>query len=433
MHTLSKLRELFPDGSNGEFGFPNDLNIIVERGRGAHVWDANGRRYVDCSLAFGAVLLGHADEDVNSAVVRAAAAGDNFGLVSTEMLLLAERLVSIIPCAEKVRFCTSGTEAMMYSIRLARAATGRPLIVKFEGAYHGATDIGCASLVPDPTSNAPAVTRLDRGGSPGLEAELLVAPFNDKVFIELLMAERGDEVAAIVVEPLHRCIPPAPGFLETLRALCDHHSTVLIFDEVVTGFRLALGGAQEYFGVTPDLAGYGKALGNGYPIGAVVGKSELMDLLGENRLGRDDYVWSVSTGGGCTIAAGAANIAIRRYSEAGFHSRLFAVSDELRTLIDDRFGSIGVDAQVLGVGPLLQIVLSSHPIRNSRDMAHPLAAAEQQLMIEAVRGGVLVNPLGTKIYLSAAHSDDDIEFVADTIADAWTSTGLGARTSKLHG
>ena len=264
-----------PGGSNGEYGIPEGDAPVIDRGAGCRVWDTAGREYLDMTMAWGAALVGHANPKVLEAANAAAARGANFAAVTRPMVELAERIADISPCVERIRFVASGTEATMLCLRTARAATGRPKILKFEGAYHGQHPEGIASLVgndpPEWPQSDPSGT-----GAPWVERDVLVAPYNDLAATEQILDDHGADLAAVIVEPLHRCIPPVDGFLQGLRDAVSRQGIVLVFDEVVTGFRLALGGAQEYYGVSPDLVAYGKVLGGGFPIGAYGGRAEIM-------------------------------------------------------------------------------------------------------------------------------------------------------------
>ena len=420
MSRLARIsHDIFPNGSNGEFNLAREDAAVIVKGQGCTLWDTRNKEYIDCSLAFGSVLLGHANAMIGQAITKTLSYGENFGGLNLELIRLGERLIKISRAAHKLRFCASGTEAMMYCMRLARAWTRRPLLVKFEGAYHGATDIGCASLTVGDAKSLPAPRRLDAGSSHVLDSELLVAPFNDADFVDDLFKLNKGRIAGILVEPLHRCIPPAPGFFQALRNIADQNNALLIFDEVVTGFRLALGGAQEVFNVVPDLVGYGKALGNGYPIAVVAGRGEIIDFLGEDRFGTDEYVWSVSTGGGNIICAAAANAALDQYQAPGFYEGLNNISKTLADGFQSIFARYGVPAQVLGYGPLLQIVLHDRQVRCSADLFHDKASLEHALMVELYRTGVYVNPMGTKIYLSAVHGVAECDVIIDKTDSAF--------------
>ncbi|MDE2914686.1 MAG: aminotransferase class III-fold pyridoxal phosphate-dependent enzyme [Paracoccaceae bacterium] len=282
--------QVFPAGSNGEFNLPRELCTVISRGEGCEVVDTNGSAFLDFSMGWGSVLVGHARPEVAEAVVRQSELGANFACVNENSLALAEEICRLSPACERLRFCASGTEATMYCQRLARAATGRRMILKFEGAYHGANEIGVTSLFPHRLLDFPRPDPSSAGIPPGVADDILVAPYNDGALATRFVAEHADELAAVIVEPLQRCTPPKEGFLESLRSTCTEHDVLLIFDEVVTGFRLAYGGAQEYYGVIPDLVAYGKALGGGYPIGAFGGWADVMDQVREDRLGTPEYV-----------------------------------------------------------------------------------------------------------------------------------------------
>lgn len=253
--------------------------MVIARGRGATIEDVDGHRYLDFVCSWGPLILGHASEPVVAAVERQLHQGTSFGAPTEGELALANRVASAIPCVEQLRLVSSGTEATMSALRLARAATGRDRVVKFEGCYHGHVD----GLLVRAGSGALTLGTPDSPGIPTGMAELtLVLPYNDAPAIGRLLRERGDEIAAVVVEPVAGnmgVVPPAPGFLETLREETTRAGTLLIFDEVITGFRIARGGAQERYGIVPDLCCLGKILGGGMPLGAFGGRRDLMQRL----------------------------------------------------------------------------------------------------------------------------------------------------------
>lgn len=417
---------VFPGGSNGEFGFPPRLTPVIRDGSGCTVRDGEGREYLDLTMGWGSVLLGHGHPGVTAAVVRQAPLGANFAHVNTASLAVAERLVASCPACERVRFCASGTEATMHCIRLARAARGRAGVLKFEGAYHGSHDLGTTSLFGRRLPPFPEPEPLGRGMPAGESRAVLVAPFNDPVKAAALISGHAADLAAVIVEPLHRCLPPEPGFLEAVREACDRTGVLLIFDEVVTGFRLARGGAQERYGVVPDLVAYGKALGGGYPIGAYGGRADLMDLVAEARIGGDDYVWTASTLGGNPISCAAALAVLDAVSEPGFYQRLHALGDYLRRGMRGVLATLGVEATVIGDGPLAQVVFRAGPVRSSRELWQGDSAAGRRLMLALFERGVFLNPMGTKLYLSAAHDeaacDRFLELFREALPDA-TPTG----------
>jgi len=231
--------KVFPGGSLGEYNLPRELSIVLSCGEGSRVYDAAGREFIDFTMGWGSVILGHANSKIVEAVVSQARQGSNFSYVSAPALQLAEELVRAVPCAEKVRFCASGTEATMYAVRFARAFKKRDKIVKFEGAYHGGNEFGAISLFPQKLVDFPTLNPTSAGITSGVCREVLIAPYNDLETTYRIIAEYASEIAAVIVEPLHRCTLPEPGFLEGLRKLTLEHGILLIFDECVTGFRLA--------------------------------------------------------------------------------------------------------------------------------------------------------------------------------------------------
>ena len=285
----------------------------------------------------------------------------------------------------------------MYCLRLARAFTGKPAVLKFEGAYHGAHDVGVVSLFPSTPPPFPQATATSAGLAPHTLEETLVAPFNhlDKTR-EIVLAAR-DRLAAIIIEPFHRCLSPEPGFLPGLRKLCDEAGVLLVFDEVVTGFRLA----------------YGKALGGGYPIGAFGGRRELMQQVREDRIGQPGYVWTASTLGGNPISCAAARAALEILSRPGTYERLHRLGRLLREGMQSALTKHGYEAQVIGDGPLAQFVLSPDVPRDYRSTRHRDAALARRLMLQLFAEGIFLNPMGTKLYLSIAHDEQLCEIFID--------------------
>ncbi len=416
--TAERALAVFPAGiSNGEFGLPDDGIVVMARGEGCRLWDGGGKEYLDFSMGWGSVLVGHARPEVVAAVREQAGRGSNFAYLNEHALALAEEIARLSPAAERLRFCASGTEATMYCQRLARGFTGRPKILKFEGAYHGANEAGVTSLFPTRLPDFPE-PELTSAGTPDAKHNLLVAPFNDLETTEALIAEHAGSLAGVIVEPLQRCTPPLPGFLQGLRAACAKHGVLLIYDEVVTGFRLAYGGAQEYYGVVPDLVAYGKALGGGYPIGAFGGRADVMEMVNEHRIGRPDYVWMASTLGGNPVSCAAANAALAVFRGAGVYSGLHALGAGFRESIAAVLAGRGLTAQVIGDGPLAQIVFSAEPIRDYRSGFRSDRALGRRLMLALFERGVFLNPMGTKLYLSLAHDEAVCAAFCDRLDDA---------------
>ncbi|QCP52920.1 aspartate aminotransferase family protein [Trinickia violacea] len=414
----SRALQVFPGGiANGEFGWPPERLIAIHRGHGARLWDTAGREYLDFSMGWGSALVGHARPEVVEAVQRQAALGSNFAHLNEPCLLLAEEIRRVSPAAKQLRFCASGTEATMYCQRLARAATERPKILKFEGAYHGANEAGVTSLFPTKQLPFPQPEHTS-AGTPSVDRELLVAPYNDLGVTELIVSQHGHELAAVVMEPLQRCTPPEPGFLAGVRRICDEAHVLLIFDEVVTGFRLAYGGAQEYYGVVPDLVAYGKALGGGYPIGAFGGRPELMDHVNEQHIGSPGYVWMASTLGGNPVSSAAGNAALAVLRTPDTYAALHALGERFRASLRDVLKQCDVAGQVIGDGPLAQIVFTSGTVNDFRTSARGDKQMARKMMLGLFERGIFLNPMGTKFYLSIAHDESICDMFCNRLEDA---------------
>lgn len=393
----------FPAGiANGEYGLPPEALVAIARGEGARLWDTEGREYIDFSMGWGSVLVGHANPVVAEAVRLQTRRGANFAYLNEPVLALAEEIQRISPAAERLRFCASGTEATMYCQRVARAFMGRPKILKFEGAYHGANEAGVTSLFPSRNLPFPQPEHTS-AGTPSVDAELLVAPYNDLATTRAIVMAHRDELAGIIMEPFQRCTPPEPGFLEGVRALCDEAGILLIFDEVVTGFRLAYGGAQAYYGVTPDLVAYGKALGGGYPIGAFGGRAEVMELVSEHHIGHPHYVWMASTLGGNPVSATAANAALAVLRQPGTYEHLHTLGETFRQGLRQLLARRRITGRVIGDGPLAQIVFTGQKVNDYRSTATGDKVKARRMMLGLFERGVFINPMGTKLYLSVAH------------------------------
>lgn len=414
----------FPAGSNGEFNLPADLVRVIAQGRGCRLRDADGRDMLDFSMGWGSVLPGHAAPEIVRAVAARAPLGTNFSTVNTESLALAEELLRIQPDASRrLRFCASGTEATMHALRLARAFTGRPLVLKFEGAYHGSNDEGVTSLFPSGRTPFPA----PEPSSAGVDASATrVAPYNDADTAATIIRAHARDLACVIVEPLHRCLPPRPGFLAALRDACDRAGVLLVFDEVVTGFRLAYEGAQGYYRVPADIVAYGKALGGGLPIGAYVARADIIDRVREDIAGTPEYVWTASTLGGNPVSCAGANAALTLYRQPGVYPRLHAMGEALREGMRRALRDAGRTGKVIGDGPLAQIVFTDAEVYDYRTTIAGDRARSRAMMLGLFRENVFVNPMGTKLYLSLAH--DAAGGDADAIPEFLTRLARVLRT-----
>ncbi len=383
--------------------------LFLDHGLGAYVVDVDGQRYLDCALAWGPLILGHCHPAINAAVRSQLDRGHMFGAQHQLEGAVAERLTAAIPCADLVTFSNSGTEAMQVAARLARAATGRSLIVKFEGHYHGWSDsllvsyhAGLAAMGPIEHPNRVLGTA---GQSVAILDEILVLPWNDVRALEEALAQHGPKVAAVVMEPIlynSGVIAPEPGYLETARTLTRQCGALLIFDEVITGFRVALGGAQELYGVIPDLAVYAKAVAAGFPLSVIAGRRDVMELIA------DGTVAHSGTYNGNPISLAAAGAALDELSKPGIYPQLTALGRSLAEGARALIARHDVPAIVHQCGPVMQILFTTQAtVRNYRDMAGCDGALNAKLARELRMQGVLILPDG-RWYLSTVHTEDDV-------------------------
>jgi glutamate-1-semialdehyde 2,1-aminomutase len=413
---LARADRVLSGGALNQLALPGGERRVIARGSGARVWDTDGREYIDHVLGSGPLILGHAHPAVVEAVRRQLERGSTFYSLNEPAIALAERIVERSPCAELVQFCNSGAEATFFAMRVARAATGRDAVLKFEGGFHGSSDYALMSLFPTGVPQYPRPEPTS-GGIPGaLVDEVLVSPFNDADAAGAIVERHADRLAAIIVEPVQRVIEPLPGFLPALRELASRHGIVLIFDEVVTGFRIAPGGAQQRYGVIPDLAAYGKIIGGGHPLAAVAGRADLMRLVDHRLRGRPDYVYVSGTLNGNPTAATAGLATLDVLDRPGSYDRLEAVGERMRSGLRGVFAAAGVPAQVLGVGPLFQVALSGEEIRDYRALRRADAVRLRRLAHRVLESGVYLT--AEKGYLSLAHTDEDVDRVVAAFAEA---------------
>jgi len=283
---------VLPGAGLGSYALAKEIRLIYSHGRGSRLWDVDGREYIDYVGGAGALILGHSHPAVVEASQAQMARGAHmFGSLNDMAIMLAERLVNDIPCAEKIAYATTGSEATAYAMRLARAFTGRDKILKFEGAYHGNHDYAMVSTFPKETAYYPEGVADSYGQPAATTSTMLVAPYNDLEAVERIVSEHGKDIAAIIAEGVQRIIPAKPEFLHGLQKICHRNDIVFILDEVVTGFRLGYGGAQNWYDVKPDLATYGKVVGGGGPLSCIAGRAEIIDQCDPNKKGRDKYTY----------------------------------------------------------------------------------------------------------------------------------------------
>ncbi|HUY97664.1 MAG TPA: aspartate aminotransferase family protein [Verrucomicrobiae bacterium] len=396
---------------------------FIARGTGSHVEDVDGHDYVDYLLGLGPMLLGHRPPTVTAAVTRAVSEmGTVFGLPHELEAAAADRVARAVPSIELVRFASSGSEAVGAAVRLARTVTGRPLILRFEGMYHGWFDTVYWSNHPDlqlaGPADSPRPVAAGRGMPAALADTLLIAGWNDGDTIDRVMARHGDQVAAIITEPVMLntgCILPEPGYLQHLREITRAHGSLLIFDEVITGFRVALGGAQELFGVTPDLTTLAKGLGGGFPVSALGGSREVMEWIADGRYSHS------GTYNSNVIACAAVVAAIDELSRPGTYEQLRARGLRLMAGLRTAAAAAGVAVQVQGLGPVFQVWFSPVPIHDYREAArHADGERFHRWWRAMVEQGILLHPSQEENwFVSTAHSDADIDRTLDAAAAAF--------------
>ncbi|MBV8144776.1 MAG: glutamate-1-semialdehyde 2,1-aminomutase [Gammaproteobacteria bacterium] len=409
--------ELIPAGVNStaraRFSGWDPYPLFVERGSGAHLFDVDGNRYIDYLLGLGPMLLGHRPPRVTAAVVHAISErGTVFALPTADEMQLAQQIVAAVPSIEQVRLCNTGTEAVIYALRLARTFTGRQKIVRFEGMYHGFGDGVYWSKHPPLDEAGPDERPRPVPQGPGLPAaiaqQLIILPWNDLPALRAAIEREGADIAAVLTEPVMcntGCILPLSGYLEAMRELTAAHGIVLIYDEVITGFRLSLAGAQGVYGIRPDLSVFAKGLGGGFPVAALGGRRDIMQLAA------DGTVSIAGTYTANTIAVAAALAALEELRAPGIYDRLYRVCERLYAGLDRQFRDAGIAAQVVGMGPVMQVWFTEHPIRNYRDaMRHASHTLFRRWWEGMLERGVLFHPHAFEnLFVSFAHSEADID------------------------
>ena len=392
--------------------------LFLKHAEGAYVTDEDGKRYVDYVGSWGPMILGHSHPEVLDSVRRQLQHGLSYGAPTAMETEMAELVCSMVPSMEMVRMVSSGTEATMSAIRLARGYTGRDSIIKFEGCYHGHSD----SLLVKAGSGA-----LTQGvpSSAGVPADFakhtLTLTYNDLAEVEATLAEKGEQIACIIVEPVAgnmNCVPPAPGFLEGLRSLCDKHGVVLIFDEVMTGFRVALGGAQAHYGVTPDLSTFGKIIGGGMPVGCFGGKRAIMECIAP--LGP---VYQAGTLSGNPLAMAAGLTTLKLISRPGFHAELTDYTSRMLQGLQDRADAAGIPFVTTQVGGMFGLYFSgADSIVTFDDVMQSDAERFKQFFHAMLDGGVYLAPSAYEAgFTSIAHGDKELQLTLDAAERAFAN------------
>ncbi len=392
--------------------------LAFKRAQGSRIWDADGKEYVDYHAAFGPIILGHAHPTVNARVTETIQELDVVGVGTTELeAQLAQKLVQYIPSAEKVLFCNSGSEATYSALRLARAVTGRNKIVKFQGCYHGWHDAVLMN-VATPAELMGTKQPLSAGMSPEAVENTLVLRFNDLAEVDRTVAVLGDEIAAIILEPIPHNIGnvmPTLEFLEGLRRICTERSIVLVFDEVVTGFRHALGGYQSIVGVTPDVTTVAKAMANGFPIAAVCGRADLMDRFNTHEGGD---VFFAGTFNAHPLSTAAALATIEALEDGSVYQHIYSLGDRARRGFADVMETLGITSEVTGFGSVFVTYFMEGPVRDYDDLLRndaELDVAFRQGMVD--RGFFLLPTALKRGHISASHTAEDVDRTVQAAED----------------
>ncbi len=404
-------------------------SIFVSRAKGSHLWDVDGNEYIDYRMGFGPVILGHSDPRIHEAVHRVDENGLIFALSHELEIEVAKKVASMVPCAERVRFCNSGTEATMHAIRVARAFTKREKVVKFEGMYHGAHDYLLFSTDP-PFDHLAGRVRpyVQSAGIPkAIEKLCLVERWNDFDRIERLLTRHGDEIAAVITEPIMgncAAIPPRDGYLRHVRQLCLEHGVVLIFDEVKTGFRVGPGGAQGRYGVTPDMATFAKSLGNGYPVACFAGKREIMDLIGPSKVAHG------GTYSGNPVSLAAANATLDVLRDGAVYRKLETFGTRLVRGLREESQDAKMDVLVNGVPEMFQILFTEQEeVYEYRDLARCDLERYAALHVELMNHGVMIDEDNMECFFSCeAHGQEDL----DATLAAFRGALADIRAGNLH-
>lgn len=397
-------------------------HLIWKKAEGAYIYDADGNKYIDYQAAFGPFVLGHNHPYVNNRVIEALQQTDLYGTGTTDLEIeLSKKITTHVPSAEQVLFCNSGSEATYHAIRLSRAVTGRRKLIKFQGCYHGWHDYVARNML----SEWHKIGTRDPGSAGMMDEAIdntLVCTFNDLDDVEATLKNNQGEVAALIVEPIPHnigCIMPQPGFLEGLRKLCTEHGTLLIFDEVITGFRHNIGGYQKVAGVTPDLTTMGKAMANGFPIAAVAGKKVYMERFNTNPGGD---VWFAGTYNGHAVGTAASIATIELMEKEPVHEHIFRLGERMRSGLRDIQSRLGMETFVAGFGSVFTTYFMNFEPKNYTDLQHNDAefyVAYRQKLLER---GIFKLPMNIKRnHISYSHTDEHIDHTLNVIDDVLTS------------
>jgi len=393
-------------------------HLIFKKGEGAYIYDADGNKYIDYQGAFGPYILGHNHPYVNNKVIEALSRTDLYGTGTTDLEIeLSQKIVKHVPSADQVLFCNSGSEATYHAIRLSRAVTKRYKLIKFQGCYHGWHDYVARNML----SSWDMIGKRDPGSAGMMEEAIdntLICTFNDLEDVENTFKANDGEVAALIVEPIPHnigCIMPQPGFLEGLRKLCDQYGALLIFDEVITGFRHDIGGYQKVAGVTPDLTTMGKAMANGFPIAAVAGKLEYMQRF-NTRPGGD--VWFAGTYNGHAVGTAASIATLEMMENEPVHEHVFRLGDKMRAGLRDIMNRLDIEAYVAGFGSVFTTYFMGFEPKNYSDLQHNDAEFYVNYRRALMEKGIFKLPMNIKRnHISYSHTDKEIDYTLECVED----------------
>ena len=388
-------------------GFGNlTSDIVIAEGQGGRVRDVSGNEYVDFLLGSGPMFIGHAHPEVVAAVQAQIPRGTTFFANSEPGIRLAAAIVDAVPCADQVRFTSTGTEADTYAMRVARAFRKRDKILKFEGGFHGMSEYSLQSMAPKRPGNFPQAAPDSPGIPRSVAGDMLIAPFNDADMAASIIRENREDLAGVIVEPFQRLIPPKPGFLQALRDVTMECGIPLIFDEIVTGFRFAYGGAQEYYGVTPDICTLGKIVAGGFPLAVVCGRADIMRHFDRGQVG-DDVLPQIGTLSGNPVASAAGLATLEVLRRPGTYETAFATGRQLMDGLAAMIDAAGLPAQVIGMPVLFDAIFATGDIVDYRATLRQDMDAMRRFNRSLRAAGVLKGD--SKFYISTAHTEADVE------------------------
>jgi glutamate-1-semialdehyde 2,1-aminomutase len=409
---FERARKVLVNGVSSQFRYWGDNDtIVIDHGEGGHLIDMDGKQYIDYQLGFGPVILGHGDPAVATAVAETANEGTSFAMTQRREVEAAEKVIGALQWPDAMRFTNTGTEATMHAIRLARGLTGRDLVLKFEGQYHGMHDYVLFSTAGVPVGGLgsrirPIALQSSSGIPESIRSLVRTLPFNDLEMVERALKDEGQRIAAMIVEPMLGNafgIMPEPGFLEGLRRLCDGYGSLLIFDEVKTGFRVAFGGACECFGVTPDIGTYAKAMGNGFPVAAIA----LTDRVADGW--RSSGIAQAGTYSGNAVAVAAASATIDRLSTGEPHARIDKVGRALMEGIERVLADRSVEGKVIGHPSMFSIFFGEGDLNEFRDTSKHNEPLYEETLFGMIKRGVMPCPDALEPwFVCAAHTDEDV-------------------------